>query len=794
MHRFKSLRWGWIIFAAAIFTLGASVTAAQDAIPPAPIQNDEGGPVTITGTLTYTDPLFTAGVGQPLIVLEDQAGFVDRNKGYLMPEESQVLGQFTSDFYRSPVSYTLSLPEVPRGAYRDVDNDTQTDTGVQIFAVAYWTNAFGDPYLQERDLYGGGWSTAYASTRISPNISDEGEVIGGKVLVYAPDDQQEFPTAFGPDGFLFTGDEPVVRLPQGYTVVDMDADPFTFDRSREVVIDLIEGEASELDDFSNLSYTAAFDAMIDKFRREYAFTEYKGLDWDAISAEFRPRFEQAERSRDATAYLFALRDFTWAIPDGHVAMYPGSPVLDEDFFTQTQGGLGMAIRDVDDGRTIVNFILPGGPADRAGIELAAEILSINGVPIDEAVDNAVAYSAPFSTEHVARLQRLRYAIRFPLGTSVEIEYRNPGDAEPTAVTLTTVDERQSFAFSSFVAGLTGLELPLEYRLLDSGHMYVKIYSFFDNNLLTVQLWERMIQALNDNGIPGLIIDMRQNGGGSGFLADQMAAYFFDEPLILGNTALYDPDLDDFYVDEDRPDRFYLPPENLRYFGEIAVLVGPNCNSACEFFAYDMTVQDRAAIVGQYPTGGLGGSIQDFLMPEGQYVRITIGRALDAEGNIHIEGRGVPPTVRVPVTEETLFYDGDVILDYAVDHLNSVLGIVTPPTEITVTEGGVIEVGQTVDGSIEVGQRIRYTLTPEVDAVVDIALGDNAGELDTYLRVYDADETLIAENDDIELGRVINSEITGFTLVAGQPVIIEVGTYDDSSSGKYTLTITALEQP
>ena len=85
-------------------------------------------------------------------------------------------------------------------------------------------------------------------------------------------------------------------------------------------------------------------------------------------------------------------------------------------------------------------------------------------------------------------------------------------------------------------------------MLDNGNMYVKIYSFFDNELLTIQLWERMIQFMNDNSIPGLIIDMRQNGGGNGFLAAQMAAYFFDEELDLGNTAFYDKSTGQFEID------------------------------------------------------------------------------------------------------------------------------------------------------------------------------------------------------------------------------------------------------
>ena len=49
-----------------------------------------------------------------------------------------------------------------------------------------------------------------------------------------------------------------------------------------------------------MSYTEAFDAMVDKFRTEYAFTEYKDIDWDAKAAEFRPRFEAAEAAATPT--------------------------------------------------------------------------------------------------------------------------------------------------------------------------------------------------------------------------------------------------------------------------------------------------------------------------------------------------------------------------------------------------------------------------------------------------------------------------------------------------------------
>ena len=651
---------------AAILLLATAVVPfapvhAQDAIPPAEIQNDEGGPVILEGSMNYTNPEPFSNVAQPLIVLEDQAGFVDRNHGFVLPLESQVIGVITGDFFTPPFTWTLSLPEVPQGSLRDVDHDGQEDKGVMTFAVAYWTNTFGDPYLERRDLMGGGWSTAYATTRANTNPSASGEIIGGKYIVWAPDDQQGFPSGFGDDGKLFTDDDPIVRLPAGYTLVDMDTAPFTFDRSARPQVDLIEPEDSALADFSKLSYTEAFDKMVAMFREEYAFTQLKGIDWDAMVAAFRPRFVAAEANNDVEAYRRALRDFMFSIPDGHIT----APFVAEDFQRDVAGGLGMAIRELDDGRTVVNFVTPDGPAEKAGIKLGAEITELGGMPVGDFVANAKPYSAPFGTQHARRLQQLRYATRTPLGTQVEVTFKNPASDETQTATLTAAQEDASFRFSSLSRGLTGAELPVEFRILDNGLGYVKIYSFFDNELLTVQLWEQMMKSLNSLGVPGLVIDLRQNGGGSGFLADQLAAYFFNEELVLGNTESYDKDLGKFSVDPDLVQRFFPPDESLQYQGQVAVIVGPDCASACEFFAYDMTRQGRADIIGQYPTGGMGGSRVLFLMPGPEGLLMPVGRPLDAEGNIIIEGTGVAPTVRVPVSEETLFSEDDVLLNTAV---------------------------------------------------------------------------------------------------------------------------------
>ena len=716
---------------------------------PAPLVNQEGGPVIISGELNYTNALFTSGVSQPLIILEDQAGFIDRDEYYLIPVESQVLGQITSDFFTAPFSYALSLPAAPDGSLRDVDNDGEEDIGVMVFAIAYWTNLFGDTLLQKCDLYGGGWSTAYASTRASNDPETRLEIIGGKFIVYAPEPGQGFPSGFGEDGLLFTADDPIVRLPPGYTLVDMDSQPFVFDRAARPVVDLHEPEEAAIKDFSALAYSEAFAAMVDLFRREYAFTELYELDWDALEARYAPRFAAAEADEDSDAYALAMRDFIWEIPDGHVGM-PLSH-LSELFREETDGGLGLSLSELDDGRIVVSYLIDGGPGAKAGLELGAEILAWDGGTVEDAMEREFVWAhQALSTEHTLRLQQLRYITRFPIGTDVELTFRNPESDEEQSVALATISERASFNQSSFFAGVEGWELPLESRILPSGYGYVSIYSFSDDERLTVELWERMIDQFNDEEVAGIVIDMRHNGGGSGYLADQLGAYFFSEEHTLGFSSSYNEALGEFYLDPRSEDRFCQPDdlEEPRYAGEIAVIIAPGCFSACEFFAYNLTIEDRAAIVGHYPTGGLGGAVDDFLMPEDMKIRFTVTRALDPEKNIHVEAQGVPPTIRVPVTLDSLTSPGDPLLEAAEQYLNDViLGELIDGGELSL---GIGSTEVQANGLVGFDQRVRYRVTLPANRTVSVFLSGDDDEVDTVLGIYDGEgKRLLGENDDAD---------------------------------------------
>jgi C-terminal processing protease CtpA/Prc len=572
-----------------------------------------------------------------------------------------------SDFGTSPLQYRLALPIEPRGTLNDLDHDGAPSDGVRVYAVTFRLNVHGDRVIDERDyLYTFGPWLTYSSMRLSKDAATKYNIIGGKLLLYSPNSHQGFPSGFGADGILFTDDDPIVLLPPGYTVVNLDTEPFTFDRSRSPFVNLIEPDVFTTPNFSTLTYTQAFDELIAKMRRDYAFTEMRGIDWDALLAEFRPRFEAAEANGDSFAYQLALRDFSWRIPDGHLTL--AAPELNDLFRTEISGGLGVAIRGLDDGRVLVNFVAPDSPAAAAGIQLRAEILSLNGLPVNEAISANQPWSAPFSSEHIRRLQQERYVMRFPVDTQVELTYRNPDGSEPATVTLTTVRDPQSFAFSSFNAARNGFEFPVEFELR-AGYGLAQINSFGSSYSMTIEMWEHIIDRLNAASLPALIIDMRQNGGGESYLAETMAAYFFDEPLVTGTNGFYAPDAGTLAFHPRDITQLHPPAEAKRYHGEVAVLVGPACASACELFANAMTLNDRAQIIGQYPSAGLGGGVTALILPENLFMQYSFAPKLGENGTVIIEGTGVIPTIRVPVDEETVFSAGDPVLDAAVTYLN-----------------------------------------------------------------------------------------------------------------------------
>jgi C-terminal processing protease CtpA/Prc len=621
------------------------------------VQPDE-----ITGDFSYTnDFAVETYYVEQAAALVDMHGFVVRDQLWQIPVDSQILGYMSIDKDKNTGSYHIMLPETPRGTLNDVSHNATKETGVQIYTVAYWPNLTGGPYSEGDDV-SFGWPGYLTSVKI--DTENHQEVNGGELVIWAPDGNEQFPTGFGPDGKLFTSDDPVSSIPAGWSVVNLDTTPFTVVREETPSVKLYEPQDVAIKDFSKDSYTDAFNKMFDIVKEQYAFNGIAGKapDWDTLYSQIYPRIQDAEKNKDATAFYTAMRDFTFAFKDGHTGLSDGD--IESQVFTDaTSGGYGFAIQELSNGKVVVVYVLSGGPADQAGMKVGAEVTQFNGKTISDAIGAAPDLSEPHSMEIAHRYQQARYLLRAKVGDTATVIFQNSG-ASVTTSTLTAIAERDSFNYTSIYKGYDQNALPVESQILDTADGtigYVKINSNYDDLNLIIRLFQRALKTFSDNQVNGLIIDMRVNSGGANL---GLAGFLTNKEIPMGQLEYYSTTTKKF--ETEGPQDRVLPNQEQYTFPKEALLVGQGCASACELEAYGFSKVPGMIVVGQYPTGGVEAEVArgQFSMPEGITLQVPTGRFVNSDGSLFLEGVGVQPTLTVPVDETTVFATDDPILKAA----------------------------------------------------------------------------------------------------------------------------------
>lgn len=629
-----------------MFLLASCAFGPRASVAPPP-PSGIAQPVAVHGSFSYTNDIFLQYHRRHAVALVDLHGFVTRDQNWEVPAESLVFGRLTVDKVKNSASYQVDLPLQPNAESNKIGAN---GSGVKLYAAAYWSDPFAD-----NDTITG-WPTYLSSLRT--DVEQQDEVIGGKLIAWAADDQQQFPSDFGSDHMLFSDDDPLQSLAAGYSVIDLDARPFSIERAATPELNLYEAKDIGTKDFSKLSYRHAFEQLFIQSRLEYAFNGIAGKepDWDALFRTIAPQVLAAETAHDPKAFFVALRSFVQGLRDGHSSI-DGGDLTDEVNTAAFGGGFGLAVRTLDDDRTIVTYLKKDGPAAAAGILRGAELRAFNGTPIDTAIGQVSPPTAPFSTERARRYDQTRYLLRAPVDTSAKLSFVNPGGREQT-VELTAIAEQSSLRATSLHRGSDPTAPPIEYWILDSGLGYVRINSNDDDLDLIDELFKRALDSFQYNDVPGVIIDMRQNDGGTNI---DLAGYLTSKSISLARLEYFNTVTGAFEA-EGRAEQ--VEPSSDPYsFDKVALLVGPACFSACEIEAYGFSKLENAIVVGSEPTAGVEAEVArgEFTLPEGITIQIPTGRYVKIDGSLFLEGAGVAPTLRVPFDEQAALAADDVVL-------------------------------------------------------------------------------------------------------------------------------------
>lgn len=273
-------------------------------------------------------------------------------------------------------------------------------------------------------------------------------------------------------------------------------------------------------------------------------------------------------------------------------------------------GIGVVIsKREDDGLIEVATVLPGTPAERAGVKEGDIFLEVNGEDVTDVT----------TTELAAR-------VRGPQGTTVNIKMQRAEETVDFAI------ERARIVIPN-----------TETRILDGDIAYIKLNEFTAN---ARQDLDRAFAETDARNRAGLILDLRDNPGGLLSSAVNVASAFLDQ----GDVVLIEQ------FGDGTEEVFEATGNSLNFDKPFVVLVNGNSASGSELVVGAWKDNGTSIVVGE-TTFGKGTVQTQNNLTNGGSVRLTIARWLRPSGE-WIHELGITPDVVVEWTPEQREADPD----------------------------------------------------------------------------------------------------------------------------------------
>ncbi len=203
-----------------------------------------------------------------------------------------------------------------------------------------------------------------------------------------------------------------------------------------------------------------------------------------------------------------------------------------------------------------------------------------------------------------------------------------------------------------------------YRVLDDNIGYLVVESFG-----SATSSGRLNVMFNNMALcNGLIIDIRDNGGGDLRAAEFLASHFTEKTVTVGYYCYKNgPGHNDFsrlYRNELSPARY-----DLRWIKPVVLLTNRGCFSSANDFAFTMKSFENVTLMGD-TTGGGGGMPMSSELPNGWVVRFSSAPSFDADMN-HVEF-GIAPDIRLDMDDDDIKAGKDTYIERARKFINDKL--------------------------------------------------------------------------------------------------------------------------
>jgi C-terminal processing protease CtpA/Prc len=174
---------------------------------------------------------------------------------------------------------------------------------------------------------------------------------------------------------------------------------------------------------------------------------------------------------------------------------------------------------------------------------------------------------------------------------------------------------------------------------------------------------------------GLVIDVRNNCGGSSTVGYDILSYLTSRPIPVnrsverreGASVRLRENAFALQSQEGSTGKPHVRARERVFNGAVAVLMGARTVSAAEDFVASFQALGRGKLIGQTTAGSTGQPLQ-FALPGGGVARVTSKHDMLPNGNEFV-GKGIVPDIAVPRSLEEVRGQRDAALEVAVEQLS-----------------------------------------------------------------------------------------------------------------------------
>lgn len=310
-----------------------------------------------------------------------------------------------------------------------------------------------------------------------------------------------------------------------------------------------------------------------------------------------------KKTKDENLVTGAIKGLFSSLEDPYSQYYTKEEF--ERLKEQTSGlfvGIGILISPTeDDDYLTVISPLEGSPAEKSGIKPGDKIIKVNGESV----------YAKDSDEVVGMIKGEK-------GTEVELTLKREGKEF-------TIKVKREEIVSKTIEG----------KVLEEEIGYIKIASFSEN---TYKDFKVSLDDLKSKGIKGLVIDLRNNGGGLLTVCKDIADELIGEGTIV-------------YTKDNKGNTEYLKSDKRKLGLPIAILTNEGSASASEILTGAILDNKAGISVGTTTFGkGLVQSVRE--LKDGTGYKLTTAQYFTPNGD-YINGKGIKPTIEEKNEEKQL---------------------------------------------------------------------------------------------------------------------------------------------